>query len=104
MNLQTIDLNLLLVFEAVLRDRSVVRAAKRLNLSQPATSHALKRLRRHLNDQLFVPTPGGMMPTPRAEQLALPVSTSGRQVPRARTTHSPVAAAERDTAWPYECA
>jgi DNA-binding transcriptional LysR family regulator len=73
MNLQTIDLNLLLVFEAVLRDRSVVRAAKRLNLSQPATSHALNRLRRHLNDQLFVPTPGGMMPTPRAEQLALPV-------------------------------
>jgi DNA-binding transcriptional LysR family regulator len=73
MNLRTLDLNLLLVFEAILRERSVIRAAERLHLSQPAMSHALNRLRRRLNDQLFVRTPAGMMPTPRAEQLALPV-------------------------------
>src|ERR1700722_17025849 len=73
MDLRTLDLNLLLVFEAVLHERSVIGAAKRLHLSQPATSHALNRLRRRLNDQLFVRTPGGMTPTPRAEQLAIPV-------------------------------
>ena len=73
MKLATFDLNLLLVFEAILRERSVTRAAEALNLSQPAMSHALNRLRWMLKDQLFVRTPAGMMPTPRAEQLALPV-------------------------------
>jgi DNA-binding transcriptional LysR family regulator len=72
-NLATFDLNLLLVLEAILRERSVTRAAETLNLSQPAMSHALNRLRWLLKDQLFVRTPAGMMPTPRAEQLALPV-------------------------------
>jgi DNA-binding transcriptional LysR family regulator len=73
MNLATFDLNLLLVFEAILRERSVTRAAEHLSLSQPAMSHALNRLRWLLKDQLFVRTPAGMMPTPRAKQLALPV-------------------------------
>ena len=68
MNLATFDLNLLLVFEAILRERSVTRAAEHLSLSQPAMSHALNRLRWLLKDQLFVRTPAGMMPTPRAEQ------------------------------------
>ncbi len=73
MNLRTFDLNLLLVFDALLRDRSVIRAADALALSQPALSHALNRLRHLLKDRLFIRTPEGMMPTPRAEQLALPV-------------------------------
>jgi DNA-binding transcriptional LysR family regulator len=73
MNLRTFDLNLLLVFDAILRERSVMRAAQVLALSQPAVSHALNRLRYLVKDQLFVRTPAGMMPTPRAEQLALPV-------------------------------
>jgi DNA-binding transcriptional LysR family regulator len=73
MNLRTLDLNLLLIFEAVMRQRSVIGAAKQLHLSQPAMSHALNRLRGRLKDRLFVRTPAGMMPTPRAEQLALPV-------------------------------
>lgn len=73
MNLRTFDLNLLLVFDAILRERSVMRAAQALALSQPAVSHALNRLRYLVKDQLFVRTPAGMMPTPRAEQLALPV-------------------------------
>ncbi|MDB5580184.1 MAG: transcriptional regulator [Bradyrhizobium sp.] len=67
------DLNLLLVFEAILHERSVTKAGARLGLSQPAMSHALNRLRNLLKDQLFVRTPSGMAPTPRAERLAKPV-------------------------------
>jgi DNA-binding transcriptional LysR family regulator len=73
MRLRNLDLNLLLVFDAVLRERSVVRAADALAVSQPAVSHALNRLRHALKDKLFVRTPSGMIPTPRAEELALPV-------------------------------
>ena len=69
MDLNRFDLNLLLVFEAVSRERSVTRAAERLNLSQPALSHALNRLRHVLEDRLFVRGSSGMEPTPRAEQL-----------------------------------
>jgi DNA-binding transcriptional LysR family regulator len=71
-----IDLNLLVVFDAVMQDRSVTRAGQRLGLSQPAMSHALNRLRHMLKDQLFVRSPKGMVPTPRAEQLAGPVRTA----------------------------
>src|SRR5580704_9992352 len=56
-----------------MRDRSVTRAGQRLGLSQPAMSHALTRLRHMLKDELFVRSPNGMMPTPRAEQLATPI-------------------------------
>jgi DNA-binding transcriptional LysR family regulator len=73
MRLRNLDLNLLLVFDAIMRERSVVRAAEAVALSQPAVSHALNRLRHALKDRLFVRTPSGMIPTPRAEQLALPV-------------------------------
>ena len=71
--LGAIDLNLLVVFDAVMRDRSVTRAVLRLGLSQPAMSHALTRLRHMLKDELFVRSPNGMMPTPRAQQLATPI-------------------------------
>jgi DNA-binding transcriptional LysR family regulator len=71
--LATFDLNLLVVFEAVLRERNVTKAGERLGLSQPAMSHALNRLRWILKDQLFIRTPDGMLPTPRAEELAQPV-------------------------------
>lgn len=73
MNLTAFDLNLLVVFEAILRERSVTKAGERLGLSQPAMSHALNRLRWMLKDQLFIRTPEGMAPTPRAEQLADPL-------------------------------
>src|SRR3981189_482421 len=56
-----------------MRDRSVPRAGLRLGLSQPAMSHALTRLRHMLKDELFVRSPNGMMPTPRAQQLATPL-------------------------------
>lgn len=68
-----IDLNLLVVFETILREKSVTRAGERLALSQPAMSHALNRLRHLTGDQLFVRTPEGMIPTPRGERLAEPV-------------------------------
>ena len=71
--LAALDLNLLVVFDAIMRDRSVTRAGQRLGLSQPAMSHALTRLRHMLKDELFVRSPTGMVPTPRAEELATPI-------------------------------
>jgi DNA-binding transcriptional LysR family regulator len=73
MNWGAFDLNLLIVFDAVMQDRSVTRAGNRIGLSQPAMSHALNRLRYMLKDELFVRTPDGMLPTPRAELLAQPL-------------------------------
>lgn len=70
MNLAAIDLNLLVVFEALLAERSAVGAGRRLGLSQPAVSHALGRLRLLLGDPLFVRAARGMTPTPRALELA----------------------------------
>jgi DNA-binding transcriptional LysR family regulator len=72
-NLAAVDLNLLVVFDAIMRERSVTRAGQLLGLSQPAMSHALTRLRHMLKDDLFVRSPTGMMPTPRAEELATPI-------------------------------
>jgi len=73
MNVQDLDLNLLRVFDAVLRDRSVTAAARHLGLTQPAVSNALARLRGSFEDELFVRTPGGMDATPFARELAEPV-------------------------------
>ena len=64
-----LDLNLLAVFEAVWQERHVARAAERLALSQPATSHALARLRRIVGDPLFERAPDGVRPTVRAEAM-----------------------------------
>lgn len=69
MNIHSVDLNLLAVFDAVYRSRSVSLAAENLGLSQPAVSNALRRLRAQLNDQLFVRTGQGMLPTPFAQEL-----------------------------------
>ena len=73
MNLQSIDLNLLVVFEALMEERNVTRAARRVGLSQPAMSNALTRLRRTFDDPLLVRTPSGMKPTPAAQLLIEPV-------------------------------
>lgn len=68
---QPVDLNLtqLAYLEALIEERHVSRAAQRLNLSQPAMSLALKRLRALFDDPLLVPTPKGMTATPRAAEL-----------------------------------
>src|SRR6266849_462632 len=73
MNWGVIDLNLLIVFDAVMQERNVTRAGQKIGLSQPAMSHALNRLRYMLKDELFVRTPEGMVPTARAETLAQPL-------------------------------
>ena len=73
MNWRTFDLNLLVVFDAVLRERSATGAAAKLNMTQPAVSQALSRLRGTVKNDLFVRTPDGMEPTPYAVGLADPV-------------------------------
>lgn len=70
-SLSSADLNLLPVFQVLLEERNVTRAAGRLNLTQPAISRNLARLRQLFNDPLFTRTPKGLAPTPRAEALAL---------------------------------
>lgn len=70
MDIRSVDLNLLVVFDAVARLRSVNKAAEAMGLSQPATSAALARLRATFDDPLFVRTGTQMEPTPRALQLA----------------------------------
>lgn len=69
-NLAGIDLNLLVVFDALMAEQNVTRAGARVGLSQPATSNALSRLRRLMADDLFVRTSVGLRPTPRAIALA----------------------------------
>jgi DNA-binding transcriptional LysR family regulator len=70
MHIRDLDLNLLRVFDAVYRQRSVSRAAEVLALSQPAVSQALTRLRLLMKDALFIRVAGGVMPTPGAVTLA----------------------------------
>lgn len=70
MNFRQLDLNLLRVLVAIHRSNSVTAASKALNLSQPATSNALARLRRFFDDELFVRSPSGLQPTRLCEQLA----------------------------------
>lgn len=69
MDLRKFDLNLMLVLNALSRDRSVTLAAQRLGMSQPTVSAALNRLRAVFQDELFVKTARGMEPTPRALEL-----------------------------------
>jgi DNA-binding transcriptional LysR family regulator len=73
-HLARIDLNLLVLFSVVLEEGHVARAAGRLNLTPSAVSHGLGRLRRLLNDPLFLRTPRGVVPTDRARELAAPVA------------------------------
>jgi Transcriptional regulator len=73
-DLSRVDLNLLVLFEVVLEERHVGRAAGRLHLSPSAISHGLRRLRRLLKDPLFLRTPKGVVPTERALALAAPVA------------------------------
>jgi DNA-binding transcriptional LysR family regulator len=73
-DLSRADLNLLVLFEAVLAERHIGRTARRLRLTPSAVSHGLSRLRRLLNDPLFLRVPKGVVPTARALELAEAVS------------------------------
>src|SRR5262245_38185773 len=68
------DLNLLVLFETVMRELHVRRAAEAMHLSPSAVSHGLSRLRRLLGDPLFLRTPRGVVPTDRANQVAGPIA------------------------------
>lgn len=69
MSFLTLDLNLLRVFDAVMTEQNLTRAASRLAMTQPAVSNALRRLRDALGDELLIRTAHGVKPTPRAEAL-----------------------------------
>src|SRR5918993_4471085 len=73
-DLSRADLNLLMLFEVVLQEGHLGRAAQRLNLSPSAVSHGIGRLRRLLNDPLFLRMPKGVVPSARARELADPIS------------------------------
>jgi DNA-binding transcriptional LysR family regulator len=74
--IKSLDLNLLRIFDAVMKERNVLRAGERVCLSQSAVSHSLARLRGLLDDELFVRTPAGMQPTTRALAMAPRVRTA----------------------------
>lgn len=78
-----LDLDGLQVFDAIMRERNVTRAASRLSLTQPAVSHALARLRLAYDDPLFVRAAGGVRPTRKAEQLWLEIQQPLNQLRRA---------------------
>lgn len=73
LDIRSIDLNLLVALDALVRERSVTRAGRRMGLSQPAMSNALGRLRRLLDDPVLVRTAQGMAPTQRVVELIGPV-------------------------------
>ena len=80
MNLASLDLNLLVALDALLREASVTRAALRIGLSQPATSHALRRLRDLIGDPLLVRVGARLELTPRAQALRTPLAQTLDQV------------------------
>lgn len=80
MNLASIDLNLLVAFEALMEERHVTRAAERIGIAQPSMSAALKRLRSVFADELFLRTPTGMQPTEKALRLAGPIGDALQQI------------------------
>jgi DNA-binding transcriptional LysR family regulator len=76
LNFRTLDLNLLRVFDVVMAERNLTRAAERLAITQPAVSNALKRLRESVGEDLLTRAPTGVKPTPRAEALWPEVRTA----------------------------
>ena len=87
MDLHGFDLNLLVALDALLSERSVTNAGRRVHLSQSAMSGVLARLRRAFNDDLLVPVRGGMALTPLAEALVDPVNEILRRVEHTLSTY-----------------
>lgn len=82
MDLHGIDLNLLVAFDALMAERNVTRAGIRIGRTQPAMSAALSRLRGLLGDELFIRSPNGLQPTPRAIDLAEPLGHALAEIQR----------------------
>jgi DNA-binding transcriptional LysR family regulator len=83
MHIGAIDLNLLVALDALLVERNVTRAAKRVGITQPAMSHALARLRTLLDDDILVRSKSGMLPTARARALEEPIRRALREIEEA---------------------
>lgn len=100
MELKDVDLNLLVVFDQLLTERSVSKVAANLGLSQPAVSNALARLRKLTGDAMFLRTTKGMEPTPFAQQLAEPIAYALGMIHSAvnqRTSFAPATAKRKFT-------
>ena len=80
MNLNKVDLNLFVVFDAIYTEANLTRAGQIVGITQPAVSNALARLRETFNDPLFVRTAQGMVPTPMAQNIIGPVRTALQQL------------------------
>ena len=86
------DINLLVALEALMQEKSVTRAARRLSVSQSAMSHTLNRLRDWFDDELFVRSGQSMSPTPLAIRMREPVQTALRELNRVLEGLQPFAA------------
>jgi DNA-binding transcriptional LysR family regulator len=86
LHLHKFDLNLLVTFDVIMKERSIAGASERLSLSQSAVSHALGRLRKLVEDELFVREADGMRPTARALQLAAPFARALNGIEAALTS------------------
>lgn len=97
MNLSRVDLNLFVVFEAIYSLGSITAAGRKLNLSQPAVSHALSRLRGLFDDPLFERSSRGMEPTPLARMLIIDVRHALKSMEGTlqRSTHFDPSTAQR---------
>jgi len=94
-----LDIDLLRLFEALMAERNVTRAAQRLGLTQSAASNALRRLRARLGDELFLRTPQGMVPTALARDLQAPVAAALAAVRAAGAMSRPFLPAEATTSF-----
>ncbi|GAN80933.1 LysR substrate-binding domain-containing protein [Acidocella aminolytica] len=97
MRINSLDLNLLIVLDALLTHENVTRVAEQLNVTQPTISNALSRLRLHFKDELLVMLGRRMVPTPLANRLRDPVSELLRQAQRVALTRSNFDPAEAET-------
>lgn len=88
MSIRDLDLNLLLVFEAIFLTGNVSHAARNLDLSQPAVSNALTRLRKQIDDPLFIRKGNGVTPTARAEAMIDPITVALRAIKQSIEPHS----------------
>jgi DNA-binding transcriptional LysR family regulator len=101
MNLYQIDLNLLVIFDALYRHRSVSRAASEICISQSAFSHGLTRLRKRLNDELFIRVNNQMQPSFKAQQMALQLEKALPLIYSALNQHSVFDAATDETEFTF---
>ncbi|EMM4086333.1 LysR family transcriptional regulator [Shigella flexneri] len=98
-NLRKLDLNLLLTLDMLLKEPNVTRAARMLNLSQPTVSVQLAKLRKSLDDPLFLPGPRGMRPTARAEMLRHTLNQALALLNKAISSPDPFVPQESSHTW-----